>query len=237
MSMPELVTYTLTDDVASIVMDDGKANALSIAMLTELHAAFDQAERDGAVVVLAGRDGRFSGGFHLPTLRARGEEAGTMLRSGFDLAVRMLTFPMPVVIACTGHAVAQGAILLCCADERIGAAGSYSITLNEAAIGLVVARSMIEIGRHRLNPSHVHRVFALAEPYSPARAVDAGFLDRVVPPDDVLAVAQDVAHRYASLDRNAHAATKARVRQDMLLRLRALIDEEFPAVAVGGSAG
>jgi enoyl-CoA hydratase len=223
------VTYTLAGEVASIVMDDGKANALSIAMLTELHAAFDQAESDRAIVIFAGRDGRFSGGFHLPTLRARGEEGATMLRAGFDLAVRILTFPTPVVIACTGHAVAQAAILLCCADERIGAAGPYKITLNEAAIGLVVARSMIEIGRHRLNPSHVHRVFALAEPYTPERAIDAGFLDRVVPPEDVLAVAQGVARGYASLDRTAHAATKARLREDMLPRLRALIDKEFPA--------
>jgi enoyl-CoA hydratase/carnithine racemase len=234
-TMSELVTYTLAGDVASIVMDDGKANALSIAMLAELHAAFDRAESDGAVVVLAGRDGRFTGGFHLPTLRARGEEAGTMLRSGFDLAVRILTFPMPVVVACTGHAVAQGAILLCSADERIGAAGPYTITLNEAAIGLVVARSMIEIGRHRLNPSHVHRVFTLAEAYSPDRAVEAGFLDRVVPPDDVLAVALDAARGYASLDRKAHGATKARVQEDMLRRLRVLIDEEFPAGARGGN--
>lgn len=227
--MAAVVTYTLADPIATIVMDDGKANALSIAMLSELHAAFDQAEADGAIAVLAGRDGRFSGGFHLPTLRARGEEASLMLRSGFDLAVRILTFPAPVVIACTGHAVAQAAILLCCGDERIGTAGPYTISLNEAAIGLIVARSMIEIGRHRLNPAHVHRVFALAEAYSPDRAVEAGFLDRVVPPGgDVLAVAQEVALGYAALDRTAHAAAKARVREDLMPQLRALIDKEFP---------
>lgn len=39
-AVSELVTYTLTGEVASIVMDDGKANALSITMLTEIHAAF-----------------------------------------------------------------------------------------------------------------------------------------------------------------------------------------------------
>lgn len=226
--MSNLVTYALDRGVATIRMDDGKANALSIAMLSELHAAFGQAEADGAIVVLTGREGTFSGGFHLPTLRDSGEDRGTMLRSGFDLAVRMLTFPVPVVIACPGHAVAQAAILLLCADERIGAAGPYQITMNEVVIGLVVARSMIEIGRYRLDPSQLHRTFALAEVYSPEAAVDAGFLDRIVPAGDVLAVAQDAGRRFTSFDMKAHGATKKRLREDMLPRLRALIDKEFP---------
>jgi enoyl-CoA hydratase len=226
--MSDIVTYALDGGIATIRMDDGKANALSIPMLSELHASFGQAEADGAIAVLTGREGRFSGGFHLPTLRGGGEDGRKMLRSGFDLAVRMLTFPKPVVIACPGHAVAQAAILLLCADERIGAAGPYKISMNEVLIGLTVARSMIEIGRHRLTPSYLHRTFALAEEYSPEAAVDAGFLDRVVPPGDVLAVAQEVARRCSSFDMKSHAATKARLREDMLSRLRATIDKEFP---------
>jgi len=226
--MSDLVTYALDGGVATIRMDDGKANALSIPMLSELHAAFGQAEADGAVVVLTGREGRFSGGFHLPTIRGGEPDRGKMLRSGFDLAVRILTFPKPVVIACPGHAVAQAAILMLCADERIGAVGPYKISMNEVVIGLIVARSMIEIGRYRLNPSQLHRTFALAEEYSPEAAVDAGFLDRIVAPGDVLAVAQDTARRFTSFDMKAHGATKARLREDMLSRLRALIEKEFP---------
>jgi enoyl-CoA hydratase len=227
-AMSDLVTYALDRGVATIRMDDGKANALSISMLSALHSAFGQAEDDGAIVVLTGREGTFSGGFHLPTLRGSGPDRGKMLRSGFDLAVRILTFPMPVVIACPGNAVAQAAILLLCADERIGATGPYKITMNEVLIGLIVARSMIEIGRYRLTPSQLHRTFALAEVYSPEAAVHAGFLDRVVPAGDVLAVAQDTAQRFTSFDRKAHAATKARLREDMLSRLRASIEKEFP---------
>ncbi len=226
--MTDLVTYALDGGVATIRMDDGKANALSIPMLSELRAAFGQAEADGAITVLTGREGTFSGGFHLPTVRGSGPDRGKMLRSGFDLAVRILTFPKPVVIACPGNAVAQAAILLLCADERIGAVGPYKITMNEVVIGLTVARSMIEIGRYRLNPSQLHRTFALAEVYSPDAAVDAGFLDRVVPAGDVLAVAQDTARRFTSFDMKAHGATKKRLREEMLPRLRALIDKEFP---------
>ncbi|MGH2831356.1 MAG: enoyl-CoA hydratase-related protein, partial [Solirubrobacteraceae bacterium] len=63
--MSELVNYQLEDQIATIRMDDGKVNALSIPMLQALHEALDQAERENAVVVLTGRDGYFSAGFDL----------------------------------------------------------------------------------------------------------------------------------------------------------------------------
>ena len=224
-----IVSYTLDKDVATIGMDDGKANALSNDMLGALHAAFDRAEDDNATVVLTGRDGRFSAGFHLPTLRAGGPDADRMLRSAFDLALRMLTFPRPVVIACTGHAYAMGSFLLPAADHRIGAAGPFTITANEVLIGIVMPRSAIELCRYRIPASHLHRVLAMAEAFTPEGAVEAGFLDEVVPPDDVLTAAQEVARRTLEFDSKAYAATKARLQEEMLPRLRACIDSEFPA--------
>ena len=70
--MTDLVTYVLTDGVAVITMDDGKANAMSLALQQAIHAALDQAERDAAPVVLAGRPGILSAGFDLKTLAASG---------------------------------------------------------------------------------------------------------------------------------------------------------------------
>ena len=63
--MTDTVTYTRTDLVSTITMDDGKVNVFSIPMLRALHEAFDQAERDGTVVLLKGRPGCFSAGFDL----------------------------------------------------------------------------------------------------------------------------------------------------------------------------
>src|SRR3954452_23325866 len=51
----ELTTYALADGVATITLDDGKVNALSPAMLTSIRERLDQAEQDGAIVVLTGR--------------------------------------------------------------------------------------------------------------------------------------------------------------------------------------
>lgn len=224
-----IVGYDLDEGVAVIGMDDGKANALSSDMLAELHGSFDRAEADDAAVVLAGREGRFSAGFHLPTLRAGGEDAERMLRSAFDLAVRMLTFPRPVVVACTGHAYAMGSFLLPAADHRVGAAGPYTITANEVLLGIVMPRSAIELCRYRISAVHLHRVLAMAEAFTPERAVDVGFLDEVVPASDVLSVALAQARRTLEFDPKAYAVTKARLQEGMLPRLRACIDSEFPA--------
>jgi len=220
------VTYALDGSVASIVMDDGKVNVLSPAMLGALDDAFDRAEADGAVVVLEGRVGIFSAGFDLKVLRGGGREAVGMLQSGFRLAERMLSFPTPVVIACTGHAVAMGVFLLLSGDYRVGATGPFRITANEVAIGLTMPRAAVEICRQRLTPAAFNRAVLLAEPFSPEDAAAAGFLDRAAPPDDVVKTAREVAVQLAGLDLAAHAASKLRARAPALTALRAGIEAD-----------
>ena len=61
--MTDLVSYAFADGVATLTMDDGKANAMSPAMQAALNAAFDRAEADKAIVVLTGRAGRVFGWF------------------------------------------------------------------------------------------------------------------------------------------------------------------------------
>ena len=210
--MGELVSYQLAEGVATIVMDDGKVNALSPAMLAAVNDALDHATADGAVVILTGRTGIFSGGFDLSTLRAGGPEAAHMLEQGFHLALRLLTHPAPVIIACNGHAVAMGVFLLLSGDYLIGVDGPYRLVANEVAIGLTMPFAAIELCRQRLAPSHFIRVVGLAEAYAPADGVAAGLLDRVVDAADLLETATTVATGLARLDRSAHASTKARAR-------------------------
>jgi enoyl-CoA hydratase len=130
-----------------------------------------------------------------------------MVHAGFELAERLLSFPTPVLIACTGHTVAMGAFLLLSGDYRIGAAGPYKITVNEVAIGLAMPRVAIEICRQRLTPAHFTRAVLLAEVYPPDDAVTAGFFDRLVPPAELPDVAASTAAALAMLDMDAHAST------------------------------
>jgi enoyl-CoA hydratase len=211
--MQSLIGYQLADSVATITMDDGKVNVLSPRMIAEISRALDQAQDDAATVILAGRDGVFSAGFDLPVIRAGGPAATSMLRAGFDLAERVLSYPRPVVIACTGHAVAMGAFLLLSGDYRVGVAGPYKITANEVAIGLTMPHAAVEICRQRLTPAHFNRATMLAEVFQPHSAIEAGFLDRTCEPADFWDAVRGIAGELARLDLDAHKATKLRARK------------------------
>ena len=230
--MRNLVTYHEGDAIATITMDDGKVNALSMQMFDEVNAALDRAEAAGAAVVLAGRDGVFSAGFDLGVVRAGGAAAAALVRTGFELSARLLAFPAPVVVACTGHAVAMGVFLLLSGDLRLGAPGTYRITANEVAIGLTMPRPAIEISRQRLAPAHFNRAMILAEVYSPDGAVAAGFLDRVDP--EPVPAARAAAERLAQLDRAALAATKLRIREPVADAIRQSLEDDARAFAASG---
>jgi enoyl-CoA hydratase len=226
--MDGCVGYELRDSIATITLDDGKRNALSLAAFTELGAAFERARREpAAAVVLTGRPDVFSAGFDLSVMRAGGAAMAELVRTGFELAERILAFPAPVVVACTGHAIAMGVFLVLAGDYRIGARGAYKIGANEVAIGIPLPHFAIELCRQKLAPTHFHRAVSLSELYTPEDAVVAGFLDRVAPADELANAAREAAARFASYDRDVHATSKLRVRAPALRALRAAIEADF----------
>ncbi len=224
--MEKLVSYQVKNSIATIVMDDGKANVMSVQMQSEVNAALDAAIKDKAMVLLTGREGTFSAGFDLGTLTAGGAHAVEMVAGGFKLAERLLSFPKPVIMACSGHAMAMGAFLLLCGDYRIGVHGAFKIGANEVAIGLTVPKAAIEICRDRLVPAHFNRSVLTSEIYQPEDAVSAGFLDRIVEKGSLLEEAQRLADAYTKLNMAAYVNAKARVREVFLKNLRSAIEED-----------
>jgi enoyl-CoA hydratase len=226
--MTDLVTYSRSGPTAAIVMNDGKANVMSTAMLNALHVAFDQAERDQAVPILKARGRHFSGGFDL-TVFAKGDaqDQYLMVKAGAELALRILSFPFPVVAACQGNAYPMGAFLIMSSDHRIAAEGDWRIGMNEVAIGLTVPRFAIEVARQRLTPAYFSRVVMTAEMFGPVEAVTAGFFDRLVPADQLEKAADEAALALSKLNMAAHAATKLRARGEVIKLIRQVIGEDI----------
>jgi len=211
---------------------------LSTPMLAELHEAFERASIEGVPVVLQGRDGVMSAGFDLKVLRGGGTQAAELLQAGFTLAQKMLSFPTPVVVACTGHAIAMGLFVVLAGDYRIGASGLFRLTANEVAIGMTLPRTPVEVCRHRLVPGYFDRVVILAEVFLPETAVPAGILDRVVPPGEMEAAVSEVVGALATLDMEAHWATKLRAREGLLRAIEVALpadDAEYRA-SIGAPA-
>jgi enoyl-CoA hydratase len=221
------VTYEVADSVATITMDDGKVNALGFDMLDELNEAFTRAESEKAAVVLAGRDGVFTAGFDLKVMKSEGPDMPRLLKTGFELSYRMLSFPEPVIVACTGHTFAMGVFITLSADYRIGAAAAeYKITANEVSIGMTMPRSAIEVCRLRLSQDYISRVVVLSEVFSPELAVEAGLLDEVAEGPTLLESAHAKAVELKKLHPGAFAATKLRLRDDALVSLRAAMEAD-----------
>ena len=124
-----------------------------------------------------------------------------------------------------GHAVAKGAFLLLSADYRIGVEGAFNIGLNEVKIGMTMHHVGITLARDRLSPAAFQRSVINAEMFSPQGALTAGFLDQVVPADQLMAAANAMAQQLKGLNMAAHQKTKLKVRKALLDALDAAIDD------------
>lgn len=226
MSTP-VVHVSREGSVSHIRLDDGKANALSPSLMRALNGALDAAEASGDAVVLSGRAGRFCAGFDLQVMMSGVEQARALVTEGADLLMRLFLFPRPLVAACTGHALAGGALVLLSADVRVAADGPFRIGLNEVAIGMPLPILAVEMARARLAATELGRATLLAHIYDPAGAARAGYVDEVAPADEVVSRALDEAKRLSSLSTMAFAATKARLREHVAAHIRATLAEDM----------
>jgi enoyl-CoA hydratase len=220
------VSYQREESIAMITMDDGKVNALGPDMLAAINTALDRAEgEDAGAVVIAGNDRVFSGGFDLKVFKSGDVQASIgMLTAGFELSHRLLSFPKPVVAACTGHAIAMGSFLACSTDHRIAAPG-YTFVANEVAIGMVLPYPALEVMKLRLTRSAYQQAVGLAKIFLSDTALAGGWVDELVMGDMVLDRAREAAHGFATtLHAKAHHACKMRARQETLDAMRAGID-------------
>ena len=228
------VQYRLEGNVATIRIDDGKRNALSPEVLQGICASFDRAESDQALVILTGRESVFSAGFDLNVMKRGGTKAIGMLRAGYALTARVMAYPRPVIAACNGHSFAMGVFLMLSADYVIGCRGDFRISANEVAIGLTMPRVAAATLKHRLDPAAYQRAVTLSQEFDPDSALDAGFFDELVEPDDLAARAEALAARFSALDPRAHAASKRRIRAAVIRRIRSSLPLDlFDAVMMG----
>jgi enoyl-CoA hydratase len=166
--------------IAHISLDDGKVNALGSAAIAHANGELNRAlEEDTAAVIISGRTGVFSAGFDLKELQS-GDAARESLRLQLiDLVLCLFTFDRPVVVACTGHALAAGAALLLAADRRVGLDGQFKIGFNEASLGVSISAVTVELARYRM-PMPWFESLITGDTFSPLEAQRAGFLDEVV---------------------------------------------------------
>ena len=209
--------YKLDNNIATLTFDDGKANVVGPEFLDNINAGLDRAEKEQAgAVILQGREGMFSAGFDLGEFKKGPETGLAMVNRGFELLIRLYSFPLPLVAACTGHGIAMGAFIIMACDTRIGSRGKFKLSLPETAIGMALPTILVELATSRIARAHITRAILQSEVYNPETAVGAGFIDEVVDAEKLRTRTLEVARQLAQLPQGQYAANKLSVRANSL---------------------
>ena len=222
----QLATLTSEGDVSIITLNDGKANVFSPEMSKTISSLLDEVPDDKGSLVITGRPGIFSAGFDLKIISSGDASAvSSMIKTGFTLLARVYNFPRPVIAACSGHGVALGAFLLCCADYRIGAKGQFIVQANETRNNMYIPTPILEISKTRISKTHWYRAILNAEAYPIEKAIEPGYLDEVVEAESLMTRAMEVANDLATLGHPHYKTTKDLDQKDTLKRIHDAIDE------------
>jgi len=135
------------DGVATIRIDDGKANAFNEGLLSALSDALDVAIAQDRAALIVGRNGFLSAGFDLSIMRGDAAARKDLVLAGLGLALKIFEAPIPVVVCCTGHAIAGGTLLLLPADHVLVGDAPVKIGLNETTIGIELSPFILELAR------------------------------------------------------------------------------------------
>lgn len=213
----------LRENVAVLVMNAGKANAISPEWMQRFAGLLDELERSpGRAVVVTGYESFFCAGLDLPSLVDLSPEAMKTFMAFFsETLLRLFTFPRPVVAAVNGHAVAGGCVVALQADERIMADGNAKIGLNEVALGVGLPELVIETLRCQVPASSLGPIALEGKLSTPREAQALGLVREVVPAAECLDRAVARARELGAFPGPAFAQIKRALREPVARAVRA----------------
>ena len=205
----KLATLNKDGNISTITLDDGKANVFSSKMSQDINQCLDEVATEDGCLIITGKEGMFSAGLDLKTIQSGDtDKIIEMSTAAFKLLARIFSFPRPVIAACSGHGIALGTFLLCCCDYRIGVKGDFMIGANEMRTNMVIPDPILELIKFRVAQSHKYRAILGAEMYSIDKALDAGLLDEIVSPDDLVKTVNEKAKDLATMGHPSYTMTK-----------------------------
>jgi enoyl-CoA hydratase len=203
------------DGVAILRMNRPPANALDPGFIEEALDGLDRLRaEEPPAVVLTGSGRFFSGGADLKVVPALGpEDQLRMARGSNELFAAFYGFPRPLVCAVNGHAVAGGLVLALCGDHRVsGTSGSFGLT--EVKVGIPYPPSAMAVVQSELAAATARRLVLRGELLGSTAMVDLGVFDEVVPDDEVLSRALEVALELAALPARTFEVVKRSLRRE-----------------------
>lgn len=208
------ITLTFEGNTATMVMDDGKVNALDNHWFKMALSVLDEVESsDATALVLKGREGIFSGGLNIKWLPTMSQSEMVEFGQLFPgVMKRLYHFPKPTVAAITGHAIAGGCLLACACDRRVAISGAR-IAMNEVRVNMTVPQWAIDIVRDVIPMPLAKQMLKFGDPVSTDQLVAAGVIEGVYDTQETLnAASLDIVASFEGISAMDFANTKIRVR-------------------------
>lgn len=226
----EQVWLHTEDTVAIIRLAKSVTNPIGMQLVNDLSAKVREARDDPevhAVMVTGESDRFFSIGLDIPELIEYEKERFTEFVHHFDqLCIDLYSLPKPTVFALRGHATAGGAILALTGDHRIMTSGRAVMGLNEVRLGVTVPYPADQMLRDLVGTRTARDVMEVGDFYEPSELLAMGLVDEVVPPDQVLFIARELATSLASSSTGAYAAIKANRTAPVVAAIEARLEEK-----------
>ena len=221
-----IATLSKENDISIIKLDDGKANAFSYDMLSQVNELLTKVPRDSGALVITGREGLFSGGFDLKTLATGDMEKITkMVQLGYRLLLELFSFDRPIVAAVSGHSIALGLFVTCSADYRIAIDGKYVCQANEVRNNMDIPTQIMEIIRARVNKKYFYSAVYHSDAYSVQDSIKVGYIDEIVSEDQFMKRVMEKAKELATLPHPFYANTKKTAQDDVRQKIADAIDK------------
>ena len=218
------------DGVAVLRLEHGKANAFDVDLFHELDERIAEAVPAVRALVLTGTGGIFSAGVDLFKVRGGGADyLAAFLPRLSESLLRLFTLPLPVVAAMNGHALAGGFVLALACDHRVMAEGKGKVGLTELLVGVPFPAAALEIVRFQAPGRLSSDLILSGRTMSGREAAEMRLVDEVVPPDELVDRAVEVAGRYGAIPRQAFAHSKRHLRApavEAFERYRGEVDPE-----------
>jgi enoyl-CoA hydratase/carnithine racemase len=208
-------------EIALLTLDNlAKKNALDPVMLLALcDQLAAQAALGARAAVLTAEGELFSSGFDLDALDGSATAAQPV-----EAAVRAIVHgPLPVIAALNGLCIGGGCELASACDLRVAHPG-VALQMPPVRLGLVYPAFGLRRFVALIGASRTRELFLTAERISAATALGWGLVDRVVPAEEVLATAMDLARAIARGAPSAIRGTRA-----LLASIEALPTDEVQA--------
>ena len=216
--MSDTVLLDVTGSVATITLNRPEGlNSLTVEAKVALNDAVRAVAADARVraLVLTGSGRAFCVGQdlreHAALLEARDPAPLSTVTEHYNpLITTLAALPFPTIAAINGTAAGAGLGIACALDLRIGAAGARYTTAF-AGIGLTADSGLSWSLPRLIGAGRAAALLLLAEPFTAEQALEMGMVNMVVPPEQVLAVATELAQKLAAGPTAAYACIKQSV--------------------------